>query len=145
MDLVYKTNFLKPVFVVSWQVVTFLRFSQNKNSWPINHKSCQLPLQWRIQDFPEGGAPTLGGAPTYYLPNFSRKLHENEEILAERQGRASLAPPLDPPLPCVYRLTNIGQTRVFKASIQLESDELWLEIKLVAYHVSTTYTHLQDD
>ena len=52
-------------------------------------------FQWRIQDFPEGGAPTLRGAPTYYLPNFSGKLHENEEILAEKWGRA---PPLDPPL-----------------------------------------------
>ena len=57
-----------------------------------------MTQQWRIQDFPEGGAPTLGGAPTYYLPNFSWKLHENEEILGE--GGASLAPPLDPPL-CV--------------------------------------------
>ena len=38
------------------------------------------------------------GAPTYYLTNFSRispkNLHENEDILGERQGRASLAPPL---------------------------------------------------
>ena len=50
--------------------------------------------QWRIQDFPEGGAPTPeGGAPTYYLANFSRKLHENKEILGPRGGRASLAPP----------------------------------------------------
>ena len=31
--------------------------------------------------FPRGGAPTPQGAPTYYLTNFSRKLHENEEIL----------------------------------------------------------------
>ena len=29
-------------------------------------------LQWRIQDFPEEGALTPeGGAPTYYLGNFS--------------------------------------------------------------------------
>ena len=54
--------------------------------------------QWQIQDFPEEGALTpKGGAPTYNLANFSRKLHENEEILG-RAGRASLAPPLDPPL-----------------------------------------------
>ena len=45
-----------------------------------------------------GCANPKGGAPTY-LPNFSQKLHENEEILAERGGgHASLAPPLDPPL-----------------------------------------------
>ena len=45
--------------------------------------------------FPRGeGANPKGGAPTYYLANFSRKLHENEEILGQRGGRASLAPPL---------------------------------------------------
>ena len=49
--------------------------------------------QWRIQDFPEEGALTpKGGAPTYYLANFSRKLHENEEILG-RGGRVPRAPP----------------------------------------------------
>ena len=49
--------------------------------------------------FPRGGgANPGGGAPTYYLVNFSQKLHENEEILGQRGG-ASLAPPLDPPLP----------------------------------------------
>ena len=52
-------------------------------------------MQWRIQDFPEEGAPTPGGgAPTYDFVNFCRKLHENEEILAARGGRASPAPPL---------------------------------------------------
>ena len=30
-------------------------------------------LQWRIQDFPEEGALTPKGAPTYFLANFSRK------------------------------------------------------------------------
>ena len=52
--------------------------------------------------FPRGGAPTLrGGAPTYYSPNFSRKLHENEEILAEGEARP-WHPPLDPPLPSLH-------------------------------------------
>ena len=33
------------------------------------------------------GAPILeGGAPTYYLANFSRKLHENEDILGQSAG-----------------------------------------------------------
>ena len=49
--------------------------------------SILVPMQWRIQDFPEEGAPT------YYLANFSRKLHENEEILS-RGGHVSLAPSL---------------------------------------------------
>ena len=39
--------------------------------------------QWRIQDFPGGGATPEVGAPTYYLANFSRKLHE---ILGPRGG-----------------------------------------------------------
>ena len=43
------------------------------------------------QGFPRGGANPGGGVPTYYLANFSGKLHENEEILD--RGRASLAPP----------------------------------------------------
>ena len=49
--------------------------------------------QWRIQDF--SGAPTPKGAPTYLMTNFSRKLHENEEILAQKrgEGRKSLVPP----------------------------------------------------
>ena len=51
--------------------------------------------QWRIQDFPEEGALTpKGGAPTYYLVNFSRKLHENEEILGQRGGARPSRPPL---------------------------------------------------
>ena len=53
--------------------------------------------QWWIQDFPEEGALTpKGGVPTYYSANFSQKLHENEEILGQRGGHASLAPPLRP-------------------------------------------------
>ena len=50
--------------------------------------------------FPRGGgANPKGGVPTYYLANFSRKLHENEEILGQRGGGARPSrPPLDPPL-----------------------------------------------
>ena len=55
--------------------------------------------QWRIQDFPEEGAPTpQGGAPTYDFARISQKLHEIERIWTPRGGRASPAPPLDPPL-----------------------------------------------
>ena len=58
------------------------------------------PIQWRIQDFPEEGALSpKGGVPTYYLANFCRKLHENEEILGQRGGARPSRPPLDPPLP----------------------------------------------
>ena len=44
--------------------------------------------QWWVQDFPEEGAPTLRGAPTYDFAKISQKLHEIERI----------GPPLDPPL-----------------------------------------------
>ena len=37
----------------------------------------------RIQDFPEGGANSRGGALTYHLANFFIKLHENEENWTE--------------------------------------------------------------
>ena len=38
-------------------------------------------LQWRIQDFPEEGAPTPGcGAPKYDFAKFCQKLHEIERI-----------------------------------------------------------------
>ena len=43
--------------------------------------------------FPRGGgANPKGGAPTYYLANFSRKLHENEEILDQRGARVPCVP-----------------------------------------------------
>ena len=51
------------------------------------------------------GALTREGAPTYYLTNFSRKPHENEEILAKNGGGARVPgappppPPADPPMP----------------------------------------------
>ena len=47
--------------------------------------------------FPRGSAPIPEGAPTYYLTNFSRKLHETKEILAQRGARIPCIP-LDSPL-----------------------------------------------
>ena len=61
----------------AWSVIRF----QKK-------KKAQVSIQWRIQDLPGGeGASWRGGQ-----PNFFRKLHETEEILA-RGRRASLVPP----------------------------------------------------
>ena len=50
--------------------------------------------------FPRGGDanPKEGGRQPIIWPIFSQKLHEDEEILSQRGGHASLAPPLDPPL-----------------------------------------------
>ena len=49
--------------------------------------------QWRIQDFPEVGAPTFQGAPTYDFAKFSQKLHEIERIWTPGGARHG---PLDP-------------------------------------------------
>ena len=55
-----------------------------------------VPIQWRIQDFPEVGAPTLQGGPT-----FSQKLHEIERISTRQEERGDVHLKLyyvDPPL-----------------------------------------------
>ena len=47
--------------------------------------------------FPRGGCADL--LFDNFFQNFSQKLHENEDILGERRGHASLAPPPpDPPV-----------------------------------------------
>ena len=46
--------------------------------------------QWRIQDFPEEGAPTLRGAPTYDFAKFSQKLHEIERIWTPGGGASKI-------------------------------------------------------
>ena len=69
----------------------------------------------RIQDFPEGGAPTPNTA--IILQLVCRKLHQNERIWT---GGASLVPPLDPPMPMVYSdeyLTAKLSTKYYKAVI----------------------------
>ena len=45
-----------------------------------------IPVQWLIQDFPEVGAPTLKGAPTYDFAKFLQKLHEIERIWTPKGG-----------------------------------------------------------
>ena len=58
--------------------------------------------QWRIQDFPEEGAQTPQGAPTYDFAKFSQKLHEIERIWTGGGGSRPLHP-LDPPL-AIFRI-----------------------------------------
>ena len=46
-----------------------------------------IACQWRIQDFPEVGTPTLAGvAPKYDFATFSQKLHEIERIWTLKGG-----------------------------------------------------------
>ena len=54
--------------------------------------------QWRIQDFPEVGAPTPRGAPTYDFAKISQKLHEIERIWTPRGGAHPKFYYVDPPL-----------------------------------------------
>ena len=59
--------------------------------------------QWRIQDFTEvGGAnpPGWGGGANIQFCHFFQKLHEIKRIWTP-----SLAPSLDPPLPCEWALS----------------------------------------
>ena len=88
--------------------------------------------------FPRGGgANPRGGAPTYYLANFSRKLHENEEILGRGGGRVPGAR-LDPPLVSnrgsrVCRISAHSHTRTriwVRITIRIDSVRigLWLQL-----------------
>ena len=52
-------------------------------------------LQWRIQDFPKGGAPTPKIA--IIFQNFAENCMKMKEF-GPLGGRASLAAPLDPPM-----------------------------------------------
>ena len=57
-------------------------------------------IQWRIQDFPEEGLPTLQGAPTYDFAKISQKLHEIERIWTP--GGASKILLCSSPLPLLF-------------------------------------------
>ena len=67
--------------------------------------------QWRIQDFPEVGAPTLGaGRQHKILPNFPINCMKLKEF---GPLRASLASPLDPPMVTCNLVYNISLTLAF--------------------------------
>ena len=56
-------------------------------------------LQWRIQDFPEEGAPTPRGARQHtILPKFPKNHMKLKEFGPRGGGARPLSPPLDPPL-----------------------------------------------
>ena len=51
-----------------------------------------IPNQWRIQDFPQGGAPTPKIAIIFHI--FAENCMKMKEFGPPGGGRASLAPPL---------------------------------------------------
>ena len=88
--------------------------------------------QWRIQDFPEEGAPT------YNFAKFSQKLHEIERI--STRGGTSLAPPLDPPLQLLHILIHWVNALVYtvppgtpwtKGTVNTENHTQWLECIII--------------
>ena len=92
------------------------RKEKKKNiNWHLWQTGC-ISTQWRIQDYPEEGALTpKGGAPTYYLANFSRKLHENEEILGQRGVRVPHAPLRSATATCT-QIVNLISVDVYSTS-----------------------------
>ena len=71
----------------SWYKIFFTTFysAYRLEFWDAQGSS----LQWRIQDFPDVGAPTLGGRQHTISPKFSPKLHEIEIIWTPGWGRTS--------------------------------------------------------
>ena len=69
----------------------------SKKSFKINENFGQR-RQWRIQDFPEEGAPTpQRGRQHKILPKFPKNCMKSKEF-GPGGGRTSPVPPLDPPL-----------------------------------------------
>ena len=76
-------------------VAVNLQYVNHVTLLSVHTASTQYLNQWRIQDFPEEGAPTPrgGGAPTYDFAKISQKLHEIERIWTPGGGaRVPCAP-----------------------------------------------------
>ena len=67
--------------------------------WECNCASSNYTFSGGSRISPRRGRQLPGGVPTYEFVEFSQKLHEIERIWTRGgEGRASPAPPLDPPL-----------------------------------------------
>ena len=53
------------------------------NNWPANVSEVTVLVTVVVTDFPKWRRQLLRRMPTYYFTNFPRKLHKNEEILAQ--------------------------------------------------------------
>ena len=76
--------------VAGFQICT-MTFSNLPRDMTITHHDSLI--QWRIQDFPEGGASNHSQGGREHAKFSVRKLHEIERIWTPRGGRASLTPP----------------------------------------------------
>ena len=79
--------------------------------------------QWRIQDFPQGGAPTPKSAIIFQF--YPRKLHENERIWTPGGGARPWRPPLDPPMGNII-LNMLSQTRLKYVALRFLAMFLWV-------------------
>ena len=72
------------MWLYSAMSATFSLRSSLAISWihtcTLQNISVRIILQWKIQDFPEVGVPTLQGMPTYNFAKISQKLHKIERI-----------------------------------------------------------------
>ena len=83
-------------------------------------KTKNVPWQWRIQDFPDGGRQLLRrGRKPIIWHYFCQKLHENERNWTER-GHASLVSQLDPPMLGSPNYTIMYQVNVLVISRKLK-------------------------
>ena len=73
---------------------------------PLSHQTSEksyTPYKWRIQDFPQGGAPTAKIAIIFQI--FAKNCMKMKEFGPPGGARIPGAPPLDPPMP-IYQETN---------------------------------------
>ena len=89
--------------------------------------------------FSPGGAPNSQNS--YYFSNFCRKLHKNEQIWTPRRGRASLAPPLDPPM--VFKNKTTQNPEPIKAKKQDCHSQCWFLFFCTKFSEEKIHSHHQ--
>ena len=62
----------------------------------LKHYKLNDPIQWRIQDFPQGGAPTPKIAIIFHI--FAKNCIKMKEFGPPGGGARPWRPPLDPPI-----------------------------------------------
>ena len=75
-----------------------------------------IHCQWRIQDFPQGGAPTPKSAIIFQF--FAEKCMKMKEFGPPGGGARPWRPPLDPPMIVV-----IGKNFLFPLLLEAQSDK----------------------
>ena len=106
-----------------WSRPTFLKYLSTGTQGILSKifaKSNFVSLQWRIQDFPQGGAPTPKSAIIFQF--YPRKLHENERIWTPGGGARPWRPPLDPPVVFALRVW------ILKSSLSITGDGEFTQI-----------------